>query len=310
MLPDVAVWIVAILRVTPMQRLAWNSLLAAFLVVAGNGAVRADSDADTLQKQKESAAANWKKVFGEEQPVQEETDHLLIFGPQGMTGNQLKNVGKNIEKECELARKALNVESPDDAWTGKLAVYLIEDRRHFNSFLRSVVKRRPTEDDLGAYFQRGYQSFVVAGPPRGKLDPSMESQAGEQVAALMLAKVGGNSVPEWVILGFGRATAWEANPTAHAKEKSLAKALVYRLGKNAKDVWDSKLNAEQAPLLRASLVSYLAYGPGAKNFTKFLEGYAPDEKNMRKTTMDALKAINAKPEELDRSWKAWVATAR
>jgi hypothetical protein len=289
-----------------MRRHTWLLAVAAGIILAHAPAWAADDEAAQVAKQKAAAKANWKKIYGEDPSVTEETEHLLLYGPPGMTSAQLKELGTRLEAIYALSRKGLQMAKDDDVWSGKLAVYLIEDRKHYSSFLRSVIKQRPSADESGTYSFKNYQPLVVAGPPSQGKEPTMENQAALQLAEAIFSKTGGSSVPEWVRGGFARATLWEASPTMFKKERQAARALV-SLGRTAKDVWEGKPNVQQATVLRASLVDYLAYGPGAKSFPKFLEGYAPDEKIQKKTTPDALKAINVKWEDLERNWKGWLA---
>jgi hypothetical protein len=265
------------------------------------------AEPEVVQKQKEAAAAHWKQMFGDEAPATEETARFLIYAPSSTSARQLEDLGAALEKQAAAARGALKIGAKDGLWPGKLTVYLMADRRSFASFMRTVAKKRPTDE--AGIFGLDDMPFVAASPPQQKYQPSLEGQAAEQVAAAMLAKKAGAAVPEWVVAGFGRATSWRANPGAHYQDRVQVRRLIR--GHTAYDVWSDKITAAEAPYLRASLVEYLAYGPGAPQFPKFLEGFKPGDNQRMPTTMDALKAVRADyAEAVNRAWPAWAARSR
>ncbi len=93
------------------------------------------------------------------------------------------------------------------------------------------------------------------------------------------------------------------------KVKNLTKSYT------AKDAWGDTAKAEEAVLLRASVMDYLAYGPYAKGFPMFLENLKPEEdentnEKKGKPIGDALKAIKLNPDRLNSGWYSWVTTGR
>lgn len=265
------------------------------------------AEPEVVQKQKEAAAAHWKQLFGDDAPATEETARFLIYAPTSMSARQLEDLGAALEKQAATARGALKIGTKDEPWPGKLTVYLLADRRSFASFMRTVAKKRPTDE--AGIFSLEDMPYVAASPPQQKYQPSLEGQAAEQVAAAMLAKKAGAAVPEWVVAGFGRATSWRANPAASYQDRVQVRRLIK--GHTASDVWNDKVTAAEAPYLRASLVEYLAYGPGAPQFLKFLEGFKPGENQRMPTTMDAFKAVRADyAEAVSRAWPAWALRSR
>jgi hypothetical protein len=282
-------------------------VLAATLL--GRDALALADDAEVVARQKQTALANWKLVYEDDsQPVLEETAHFLIYGSGSLTPKQFKDAAAALETRYKLARASLKVGAKETLWPGKLTVYLIVERRLFSTFMRTIAKQRPSTDDSGVFSLRGAESFIAACPPQTKYDPSLENQAGEQLAAAILSQRGGGALPDWLIAGFGRATSWRAAPSVHFNDRNAAKRLVKVNSLN--DVWDGKLNAEEAPVLRASLVEFLAYGPGAETFPKFIEAFKPAPNGQPKTVAEALKAVRYEPERLNQRWHAWVATGR
>jgi hypothetical protein len=289
----------------------WRTVQALVVaaMVLGGGHVVAAEDAEVIAKQKETALANWKLLHEDNaQPATEETAHLLIYGSPSLTAKQLKDAGAALETRYKLARSCLKVGPKETLWPGKLTVYLIVDRRLFSTFMRTIAKQRPSADDSGVFSLRGAQTFVGACPPQTKYDPTLENQAGEQLAAAILSQRGGGALPDWLTAGFGRATSWRAAPGAYFTERNAARRLIKLHSIN--DIWDGKLNAEEAPVLRASLVEFLAYGPGAESFPKLIEAFKPAPNGPAKTVADALKAVRFEPERLNQRWRVWAATGR
>jgi hypothetical protein len=264
--------------------------------------------ASKVAEQQATAQENWKKVTRADKTPHVETDSLLLFGK--VPDRDLKDIGALMEKQYILARNAVALEE-EDPWPGKLTVYLFPDRKQFASFVRTVEKRRPDKDDTGSYLVRGDFPHVAAGPPAEEGESSVAFHAAEQLGAALIAKKVGGVVPEWVIAGFGRATYFRAGPLRDltAERKRVVKLLAASRA-TAMDVWDGNVPAEAAPFLRASLVDFLAYGPGKSRFGKFLEAYKPEEGVQNKTTANALKAVRIDPNTLNKRWRTWVRTGR
>jgi hypothetical protein len=286
-----------------------GSLLAVFGILIATGRLAAADDADIIKRQKDAVLANWKTVAGEDTPADDETAHTLILGPGTMSLKQLRDAGAAFEARYAQAAKALQMKPNEKLWPGKIAIYLIGDRRQFNTFMRAVAKKRPSVDDSGVFSARGDLPFVAASPPQSKYDPNLEAQAGEQLAGAMLIRRSGEYVPDWIVAGFGRATAWHAAPGAYFSERAQVKRLIR--GHNAEDVWtEGKLNVEESPLLRASLVDFLSYGPGAPSFPKFLDGFKPGPNGQARTVVEAFKSIKYDPALLNKAWVNHVAKGR
>jgi hypothetical protein len=278
------------------------------LVMVGALDLRAAEDSDVVKGQKETARANWKVLFNNDQPATEETAHFLLFGSSSMRPRQLNELGASLEKQYGTARTVLKIGPKEELWPGKLTVYLLEERSVFNTFMRTIARKRPSADDSGAY-SLSAPPFIAASPPQQKFQPSLEGQAGEQLATAILTKKCGQSIPDWIVAGFGRAVLWRSAPSSYFQERAQVKKLVRTC--TAEDVWNDKPSAEEAALLRASLVEFLAFGPGANYFAKFLEGLKPGENGQPKSTVDALKAIRPDfPDTICKSWPSWVATGR
>jgi hypothetical protein len=288
------------------MRLITHALLALPLLLAARPAALADEAADKIAAQKKAALENWEAVGGE--PAHVETAHLLVYAPKSYD-KRLKEIGAALEKYYEQARKPLGYEK-DAPWPGKVAVYVIPDREDFTKFVRRVDKRRVEAEDAGSHSAEGDFPHAVGGPPRAKSDPGAEGQAGEQLAMALLARKAGTKVPlpGWLVSGFGRATGYHARPNdkAAAEERRRAAALV-RKGHKVQEVWGATLEADDAPPLEASLADFLAYGQGQAKFAAFVEGFKPEENQDKKTTEQALQAINLPVDRLNARWREWAA---
>jgi len=287
-----------------------RTVLAVLVLLLGASGLRAADDADDkLAEQKKAAEANWGLLeLGE--PAKHETAHLLLYGPAAYE-KRLKDWGALLEKQYETARKGLGLDPNDEkGLPGKPAVYLFAEREPFTTFVRRVEKRRLDAGESGTYDVSGDLPHVAAGPPRAKGEPGVEVQAAQQLAAAMLhRKVGPKvPVPDWVLSGFGRATYGRTVPAAGAADRAQAARLV-RAGRTAMDVWGN-LDADEANVLQASLVDFLAYGPGASKFQAFVAAFEPGENMEKKTTMQALDAVSLKADALNRAWQTWVLRGR
>jgi len=293
-----------------MKRQIVTAAAVAFLFWGSCGPARADDAADLVKKQKATALEHWKQLFGDDQPAQEETDHLLLFAAPTFSAQQVLALGNTLEKVLALSVKAVRLDPKDELWSGKMAVFVLDDRGQFNSFVRRVAKRRTEADELGLFSIRGETPYVGAGPGTSTLAPPPDVQAEEQLAAAVLNRKGAGNLPQWVLDGFGGATAWRAAPKGAwtMKQRQLARLLVARQGRTAKDIWSGNLEGDEAQVLGASFLDFLAYGPGASLFPKFLEGFAPDEDGgKKKTAAQAIQAMKLDPARLDQTWRVWVA---
>jgi len=279
-----------------------SPLLIALLatIVASVSITCADDSPDAVAVQKKQAEANWSQLdIGDY--AHAETPHLLFYAPKNYAG-RMKETGTQLEKAYGTAVKALQFKPNDEPWPGKLTVYLLADRDSFASFVRRIVKRRVDADETGAYRVDEDPPLVGAAPPRAMTDPRIEVQAAQQIAEALLARKAGKTAeaPEWLLTGFGRATAVRAGlrPPDTPNAAKLAVA-----GRKAADVWGGNVPADEAGILRGSLVDYLAYGGGASRFPAFVAAFQPGENMTSVTTDQAFKAANIDPERVERGWR-------
>jgi hypothetical protein len=270
-------------------------------------ALQAQEEAEKLAAQKKAARDNWALLEAGEAASQE-TEHLFILAPKSME-RRLKEVGGNLEKSYGMAAKAVLTKPKEELWAGKLTVYLIPEREQFTTFARRVEKRRLEEDESGSHSVDGDLPHAAAGPARVKGDPSLEHQAAAQIAAAILQQKAGAKVPlpEWLVLGFGRATVWRVAPTDKTVigDRRLVKSFIVGKKRTAADVWNGTLESEEAGVLRASLAEFLAYGPGAAKFPALLSGFKPAENQESRTIAQALESAKLDPKAIEARWGAW-----
>lgn len=276
------------------------ALLAVLVLFAP---LRADDDetAAKLAEQKKNAVASWNLLeIGD--PASHETQHLRLLAPKEMEA-KLKTIGASLEKYHALAMSTLKHDK--GSYPGKITVFLLPNVATFPSFSRLVDRRRPEPGQTSSFSAEDTRLRVAAAPT--KTMPA-EVRAGEMIASLLLARKAGIStpLPEWVGTGFGRATTYRLVPKAAAvaTEKKKARALLKKHG--AAGAWDGSVGGEEAAPLHGALAEFMAYGPGAARFLKFVDAFRPGEGMESKTTATALDAIGVSSERIDKQFRTWL----
>jgi hypothetical protein len=265
-----------------------------------------------IAEQKKAARENWSLLEAGE-PAHLETAHLLIYASGALEG-RLKDISTILERHYAVAEKALKPDPQKELWPGKLTVYLFTEREQFTTYVRRVEKRRPDLDETSNHAVEGDFPRVFAGPPRSKSAGGLEASAGQEVAAALLQRKAGSRVilPDWLLVGFGRATTWRAFPAAEStrQARQQAAAAVVSKKRTAQQVWGPDLTPDEAAVLRPALADLLAYGPGAPHFLAFLTGFRPEEGQERKSTEQALEAAGIKLANLEVIWPGFVRAPR
>jgi len=284
-----------------------GSLALALVVLWVAAVARGDEAADKLAAQKKQAEANWIAVEAGD-VVSLETSHLLICAPKSAEKN-LKEVGIHLEKYYAEAAKALGYDAKKLPWTGKLTVYLLPEKEHFQAFVRRVEKRRLVSGETSSHAVEGDAPHAVAGPSQSKDEFSAEVQAGQQIGAAMVQLKAGAKVPlpDWLLTGFGRATTYHVSPQDKAvlADRKIARDALAKK-RTAKAVYTETADADEMPALSGALADLLAYGPGASKFSEFLAGFKPKENVEKMTTEQAFDAAGLKADRLESAWKTWV----
>lgn len=274
----------------------------------------ATAEDQTIAAQKERARANMKKS-GVEKSASVETADLLVFA--AVPDAKAKPLADAVQKAFAYTKSVLKFEDSEALWPGKLTVYVFPGRASYAAFVRAVEQRQPEKGVWYAINPRADPPYVTVGGELGErtTDAEVQADAAAVVAAALLTRKAGAALPEWLLLGFGRAMYSRTEGGAKlAAYKARSKAAV--LGTKARpvpvraaDVWEGT-QSKNRDLIAASLAEYLAVGPEAAKFPKFLAGFKPTEQVESPTVATALEAAEWKPDALETGWKRWVATGK
>ncbi len=280
-------------------------VLVVALVGAAWSADPAEDPKARLAEQKKKAEANWETA-GAGEFAHLETKHLLLYVPKAME-KQLPALGTGLEKQFDLAWKALQFEDKKDDLPGKVTVYLFASREPFTAFVRRVQKRRVMQDDEGTYSAADDDLHAAAGPPRKGGFPA-EEMAGEQIGGLLMERKAGKGtpLPSWLVSGFGRATYCRAYPASRVVIDDRKQAAKLSRSRGPADVWKGTADPSEMDTLAGSVVDFLAYGPGSGKFPSLVLGFQLGENMDSRTAAQALEAAGLKEDTVDRGWKRWV----
>lgn len=265
---------------------------------------------ETTDKQKKVAAENLKKAEVDKSEVVE-TESLIVHTT--LPAPRAKAVASLLQKTYKVARKGLQLEEKEEPWKGKLTVYHLPDRKSYATFLRAVGGDRPENPYYVSV--RGDEPYVVSGPDLSakSTDADVAAQLSPAVAvALLMSKAGASTpVPTWVRNGFGQAATLRAdgpNGKRFPAYKSQARAAVLKGGGGkptpVADVWGSERS--DVELIQTALIDYMAFGPGAANFPRFVTGLRADENGDTPPIAMVLESAGWKAPALEVAWWKWV----
>lgn len=300
---------------TLRARFALAALLAALALSSpapGQDKKKADAPKDGA---KAAAVENLKKIKVAK-PIAVETENFVVAG--SLPEAKAKSLGAVLEKTLKVARQAAKFDDKDVPWKGRLIVYFLPDSAEYKSFMRRVLQATPE----GAFADlRAEQPFVVdpAELPGKPTEADQFAAVAARVAGeLLKAKgTGTQAVPQWLRDGFGRVSAMRAEGTGSKRYQAYraqarAAALGTRSGKPAavSEVWGGEKSAE-SDVLANSLAEFVAFGPKAAEFGKFLDALRPSDEAPRPTAMSGFAALGWKDEAaVEAAWKTWVRTGR
>ena len=291
------------------------ALLAALLAVAF--ASQSDSAAQDKEKDPKARAAaveNMKKIKIDK-PTIVETDNFLVVG--SISEEKAKALAAVLEKTLPVARKAAKFDEKETAWKGKLTVYYLPDGDEFKSFMRRVLQTSPEGMHADV---RANQPIIVdpAELPGKPTDADLFAATAARVAGeLLQAKgTGTQTVPVWLRDGFGRVAQMRAEGMTgrrYQAYKTAARTAVLNPKGGKVGIMDAGSDAKSATIetLGTSVAEFLAFGPKAADFGKFLDGLRPSDGNPNPTVQGAFTALGWKDEmTADAAWKRWVQTGK
>lgn len=296
--------------------LALPAVLLAFALAGTPESAAQDKDKDG-KAARDAAVANMKKIKIDS-PTVEESDNFVVVGT--IAKEKAVALAKVLEKTLPVARKGAKYDDKDTAWKGKLTVYFLPDSGEFKSFMRGVLQKSAQE---GAYTDVRVEPPLVVDPvdvPGKATDADQYAATAARVAAALIQAKGGAredgspNVPAWLRDGFGRVAQMRAeglNSPRYTKYKGAVRAAVLNpKGAAMSDAWsDAKSATNEA--VAASVAEFLAFGPKAAEFDKFLGGLRPSEGNGNPTIQNGFEALGWKePAQAEAAWKRWVQTGK
>jgi hypothetical protein len=297
-------------------RFALPALLAAVALAAQSASPAQDKEKDKEAAKKARAAAveNLKKAKIDK-PTVEETDNFLVAG--SITEAKAKALGAVLEKVLPAARKAAKYDEKESAWKGKLTVYFLPDGDEYKAFMRRVLVKR---DDEGQYADFRTDPPLLVDPadlPGKPSDAELFAATAARMAGehLKAKGTGSQAVPEWLRDGFGRVVVMKATGSAkYAAYKNAAKNAIFN-PKSGKPPMIADVGSGERSVasdaLANSLAEFLAYGPKAADFGKFLDALRPSDTVQNPSVLTGLMALGWKDEaSADASWKQWVRTGK
>jgi hypothetical protein len=237
-----------------------------------------------------------------------ESANLLLCGT--LPDSKLRTLSSSLEKQYSAVVAALQFDNNDKPWLGKLGVYVFADRAQFRSFVRTIEKRSPDDAEQGSQALKSDTPHVAAGPGRTPTAPTAETQAGLELATAILAgRAKATPLPEWVIVGFGRATAAHSAGQAAGVRKKGARELI-RARLRPRDAWNEAIPYDQRMTLAAGIMDFIVYGNGAGKPIEFLGGFRPDEDKPTKSPEDALAAAKLSIDQFEAAFIKWLGSTK
>jgi hypothetical protein len=265
-----------------------------------------DEGAALVAKQKQAMVEKAKAAQIPETLV--ESPNLLLCGTIGEAN--LKTISALLEKQYTTAVTALQFDKTEKPWLGKLGVFLFPDRGQFRSFIRVVEKRSPEDGEQGSQSLKGDAPHISAGPGRTTGTVTLEVQAGQELcAAILTGRAKATPLPEWVVIGFARATAAHAAGQIPGVRKKAAKDLV-RARVKPREAWGDNLPVGQRMTLAAAIMDFMIYGGGSPKPIDFLGGFRPDDEKPTKTADDALAAAKMTVDQFETAFVRWLGSAK
>jgi hypothetical protein len=284
-------------------------LAFALLCALPPSAARADERSDAIAAQKATALANLKKL-DIANPIIQETDDLFVCGTAA--ADKAKALADHLQKHYTATAKALRFEGNEGPWKGRLAIYVFPDRKLYASFVRTVEQRRPEGEETGSSEVRSDEPHVAVTAEPGAAAGVLEAEAVRQVAAALLSRRASPAeLPEWFKTAFARAVQMRTDPKLAGNDRVKVRQLLARRVNPIKpsDGWMGSEEKEK-PLVAASVVEYLVFGPESAKFPMLLTGFRASEENVSPNMDTALKAAGMTAEGLDKAWRKWVQSGK
>lgn len=264
------------------------------------------SDGKVFDERMTELVGLFKLVLSAEEPVVAETKNLIVLAPKSI-GKRAQEWAKLAEKHRELATKTLELDD-EEAQETKLGIFIWANADQLKSYIRRVEKRSPEKDEVAVVNPDDWVLRAAATVGSAKEGTLGEHRAGEMVAAMMIGRKAKrtNKVPEWLSLGFGRATTWKlATPSLRPLMEEKRRVAAYSKKWNGWQVICGEASGPDSTALQASAVYYLAFGPSAPKFTKFVEGFQLDDNNNTRSLEQVIEFSGIEREAFSTGWQKW-----
>jgi hypothetical protein len=293
---------------TSVIGLAFSLAFCSSLVVAQEKEKQAKKElspeaAEVVAAQRKMAEEQWMNVLSGKPHVVKETDNFLVIG--NVDQRVADNIAAGAEKAFGQIRKALKIDAKEELWPGKLVIHVAREKNDYNKFVRLVENRSPERNEAGRFAHGRELSYLLVAPiaGTGRRYP-LDVEVAQQLAAATLSKRV-NRLPDWLVNGFARSVAYRYAPSQFGDERRRA-ALLVRQGRSAKDAWSGKLAFDEAVVLNASVVDFLANHPNTQKVFADLVAASSDEAGFEKVLETAKLSADA----VDQAWRRWALTAR
>lgn len=296
-----------------MPRFQRLLLLCSLTLVPSAPAVAAEGE-EVVKAQKAAAEANLKATAVKHASA--ETTDLLVYG--GFPEAKVKAYAAVLQKSFASGTRILKAKPEDKLWNGKLTVYLLADARDAKALVQHIERKTVDRRDVYRVSVRGETPFVILPLQTGAKanDAAIVAEAAAYVGAAVLgAKIGGTSPPEWMLLGFGRVAHVRADGPTSARmtaHKQKVKSLLAKTRGQAFrwSVVEGGQGGTDQELLAASLVEFLAFGPNADKFSALVGALKPGENGESPSFAQALQTLEWPADQFDAAWQKWVVTGK
>lgn len=283
-----------------------------FIIVAGfSSLVIAQDPVKKPEATKELATSLWQKLNAGPNSIFESNKVILVVPKTAEA--KAKEIASNLEKHYDTAAKSIGYKEDNAPWNGKLLVFVLPEREQFIAFVRRVEKRSPATDDHGSFGYLDGVPLMAVGPTKSKDFTSAESQAYKETGgALLRSKAGEKTpLPDWVVDGFGRAVQWRtlgSNNRIVQNDRRKVQIIARKVS-SVNEIWSGS-DAESAPLLQASVMEFIAFGPQSSKLPEFLKGFVPDENGDSKSAEQALDTSGFSAKNIVGAWKLWLINSK
>ncbi len=252
----------------------------------------------------ERSAEQWKAAFPDAKPQFATLNDALIFG--SVSAERLETVRTWADDHLKTLRKLFEQEESHPMWTGKLTVFVLNDRSEFEHFSEAVTKRRVFAEDFAAIQITGTfeDAYIVVYDGGDKSDgdaPTLQFSLLNQMTNALL-ETSATGFPQWFVLGLGPALASREVFKRDKYVENLREAAVDPLSELKKPTEVFKdgvfFSSEDALPVGFTLVDFmLTKGGGDRKMTAFIKTLQAGG-----SVMNSIRVVYAEPDLIARNY--------